>query len=604
MPRTATKEQTRLDPRRKLPTVPRKPGVYIMKGPREKVLYVGKAKDLRARLKSYFQKSADLDNRKRAMMGQVQDISWLVTDGELEALALEANLIKQMRPRFNVILRDDKNYPYIKITVNEEWPRLEVVRRVSRDGALYFGPYVPAGGMWEALGVIRRNFGVRPCRYRLEKPMRPCIQHQMGKCPAPCAGKISHEDYRKLVDEVILFLKGRNRELLEALEARMRQLSGELRFEEAARLRDRVHALRRAWETQKVISPELGDLDVVGYVREGDGAQVQVFFVRNGIMVGAKDFLLKDVAGMAGGELLHNFLLNFYAAKEVLPPAELVLAELPEDTEALSAWLKERRGGKVALSVPRRGKKRALLRLAEKNARHAARSRRGPESTLQELARRLGLSAPPRSIGAFDVSNLSGTEAVGAFVYWEDGSFWKDRYRHLRIHGVQGVDDYAMIEETVRRVLDDMEPPPDLVVIDGGRAHLEAASRAAEVLPALPVLVAVAKKPDRAFPSSPGPPLDLEDRSPSSLLLVKIRDEVHRFAISFHKKLRGRRALASPLETVPGIGKKRRLELLKHFGNMEAMRKASLEELARVPGMNRRAAAALKKALAGEEEGE
>lgn len=587
--------------RQKLSSVPRRPGVYILKGPREKVIYVGKAKDLRSRVGSYFQRSADLDARKSAMVRGVKDFSFIVTDNELEALALEANLIKQYRPRFNVILRDDKNYPYLKVTVNEEWPRIEVVRKIKRDGALYFGPYVPAGGMWEALSFIRRHFNIRPCRYRLDRPMRPCIQFQMGRCPAPCAGYMKKEEYMKAVGEVVLFLKGQKTRLIEELERKMELYSRQMRFEDAAKIRDRINALERAWAPQKVISPELGDIDVVGHFLDGAEASFQVFFIRNGIMIGARDFQLRQAAGMPEKELLHSFIEMFYA-KEIIPPAEVVVSSRPYGAEALTQWLEKKRGARIRIVAPRRGKKLELLRMASENARLllAGGRKTAGVSPLGELRDRLSLLSVPESIGAFDVSNIAGREPVGAFVFWSGGEFRKDMYRHLRIRTVQGADDYAMMRETVQRVLEDIRGQwPDLIVIDGGRAHLEAARKALEGFEEPVEAVAVAKKPDRAFTSRSEEPVSLDDRLPSSLLLRKIRDEVHRFAVSYHKKLRGKRLMESPLESVRGIGKKRRLELLRRFGSLEAIREASVEELAAAPGMNRRVAAAVKEALSG-----
>jgi excinuclease ABC subunit C len=582
-------------------SLPRKPGVYLFKGRGEKVLYVGKAKDLRARASSYFHKAAELDQRKAVMMRQVRDLSHILTSSELEALALEANLIKQYRPRYNVVLRDDKNYPYLKLTVNEYWPRLEVVRRTSKDRALYFGPYVPAGSMWETLSFIRRNFGLRPCRYRMDEAtsMKACIQHQMGRCSAPCAGLVGREEYLGIVDEVAMFLKGRRGDLLEGLRERMDALSQEMRYEEAAEVRDRIRALERAWESQKVISPELGDLDVAGLALDGGEAVVQFLFIRNGSMVGAKDFFLKDVAGLQAGEVLGGALKLFYS-KEVVPPPEVLVSEEPEDAETLGEWLSAK-GRKVRLRVPRRGRKRELMEMAEENARMGLESRKGGEEavgrTLTELAERMGLDEAPRCIGAFDVSNISGSDPVGAYVHWEDGEFVKERYRQLKIKGVTGADDYAMMRESVLRVLSDMESLPDLVVIDGGRGHLEAALSVAREFARPPVLAALAKKPDRLFMEQRDEPLDLGDRLSSSFLLKRIRDEVHRFAIGFHKKLRGKRTLESPLEGIPGIGKKRRLELLKAFKGTDEIRRASVEELAAVKGMNMKAAEAVLEAF-------
>jgi excinuclease ABC subunit C len=592
----ASKKKSALE--EKLAALPMKPGVYIFLGPKEKVLYVGKAKALRSRVRSYFQKSGDLDRRKTSMVRDIRDLQFIVTDTELEALALEANLIKQYKPKFNVILRDDKNYPYLKLTLNEEWPRLEVVRRVKKDGALYFGPYVPSSGMREALSFIRRNFGVRPCRYRLDRPMRPCIQYQMGRCPAPCAGLIGKDEYMKEVDDVAMFLKGQKGELLEELEDKMMAYSEEQRYEDAARIRDRIAALRRAWESQKVISPELGDIDVIGSRHDGGEAAFQVFFVRNGVMIGARDFFLRDIEGVPPEELEHSFIEMFYA-KEIIPPPRVLVDVRPSEPAPLKEWLRDKRGSVVRIVVPRGGKERELLKMAQENARLHYETKKGTagDAVLDQVGRRLSLARAPVSIGAFDVSNIGGAQAVGAFVWWQDGDFRKDRYRHMRIKSVEGADDYAMMRETISRTLKNLKEWPDLVVVDGGKGHLETARAALSEFKAAPEVVSLAKKPDRVFTLKSDEPIDVEDRSSSSLLLRRIRDEVHRFAISFHKKVRGKRLMESPLQSISGIGKKRRLELLKHFKSLEAMRKASTEELAAVPGMNMKAALALKEAL-------
>jgi excinuclease ABC subunit C len=337
----------------KLSSIPFKPGVYVFKNEKEHVLYVGKAKNLRSRLRSYFQKSSHLDPRKTAMIRNVKDFSYIVTDNELEALALEANLIKQYRPKFNVILRDDKNYPYLKLTVNEEWPRLEIVRRIKKDGALYFGPYVPAGSMWETLAFIRRNFQIRGCRYSLDKPMRPCIQYQMGKCVAPCAGKISREDYLKLVNEIILFLKGEKKGLLEELEKRMLKFSEEMNFEEAAKIRDRIKALRRAWESQKVVAPELGNMDVIGYAKTDSTVSFEIFFIRNGIMIGSKDLLMKNIENLSDKDMVRSFISQFYS-KEIIPPGEILTPFLPAESRDGSAGGKKRQSIYLPLRQERR----------------------------------------------------------------------------------------------------------------------------------------------------------------------------------------------------------------------------------------------------------
>lgn len=573
-----------------LSKVPRKPGVYIFKGMKEKVLYVGKAKNLRNRLRSYFQDSAGLDPRKAAMVKMIKGFSYIATDNELEALILEANLIKQYKPRFNIILRDDKNYPYIRLTITEEWPRIEVIRRIKKDGNLYFGPYVPAQAMWEAITFIRRNFLIRTCGYSLDKPMRPCVQYQMKRCSAPCAGLISRGEYKKIIDDVILFLKGEKRELLHRLEERMQKLADEMRFEDAAKIRDRVFKLQRAFESQKVVSPELGDIDVIGYCREGDDIAVNVLFVRNGTLIGAKDFFLEKVLTSDNSEMMHS-VIEFFYAKEIIPPEVILVNVMPGNARSLKAWLKKKKGEVVNIEVPADGKKMELLQMANENARlHFGTKKKSTfDETLKILKERLHLTKIPPSIGAFDVSTIQGSESVGAFIYWESGEFKKDNYRHLRIKGVLGVDDYAMMHEIVERILRKEHLVPDLIVIDGGKGQLEVARNVMEDLDIKTDLIAVAKKPDRAFLIN-DEIIDLEDRSSSSLLLKKIRDEVHRFAIGFHRKLRDKRLMESPLEKIPGIGKKRRLELLRHFGSIENIRKATVDEIAKIKGFNKKVA--------------
>lgn len=593
----------------KLSNVPQKPGVYLLKGPKDRVLYVGKAKNLKNRLKSYFQRVAGLDARKSSMIKNVKDFSCIVTDNELEALVLEANLIKQYKPRYNVILRDDKNYPYLKLTTNEEWPRLEVVRRIKKDGGLYFGPYVPAGSMWEAISFIRRNFLIRTCRYALDKPMRPCIQYQMGRCPAPCAGLISRGEYMKVVDEIRLFLQGEKKELLKGLEKKMEKFSEELKFEEAANIRDRINALKRVWESQKVVAPELGDIDVIGFFVEGKEAVFQVFFIRNGILIGARDFYLKDAGLTPIKELFHSFIEMFYA-KEIIPPEEIIVGNRPEDSRSLTAWLTVRRGSKVKIVVPCEGKRLELLKMADENARLIFRNKKeaGVDETLKALKERLKLSTIPMDIGAFDVSTIYGSESVGAFVYWSEGEFKKDIYRHFKIKTVSGIDDYAMMDEIIVRALKNFgDKLPDLIIIDGGKGQLEIAKRVLDkhhIVGAAhesPALIAIAKDPDRAFTLFSDIPVDLEDGTPPSLLLKKIRDEVHRFAISYHRKLRDKRMMESPLEKVPGIGKKRRLALLRHFGSIDTIRNATVDEIASIKGLNKKVAERLLEGLGREQ---
>ncbi|MCX5717719.1 MAG: excinuclease ABC subunit UvrC [Nitrospirae bacterium] len=584
----------------KLSLIPPRPGVYLLKGAKEAILYVGKAKNLRNRLRSYFQKSAELDARKSSMVKNIKDFSYVVTSNELEALVLESNLIKQYKPKFNIILRDDKNYPYLKLTVNDEWPRLEVVRRIKKDRALYFGPYVPAGSMWEALAFIRRNFPIRPCKYSLDKPMRPCIQRQMGKCPAPCGGLISKEEYRRIVEDVRLFLQGEKKELLGELEKRMERFAEELRFEEAAKIRDSINNLRHIWESQKVIAPELGDIDAIGFYRDDREAVFKIFFIRNGVMIGTKDFHLKETAGIPTGELFHNFVEQFYA-KEIIPPDEIILGQRPDEMKTLTTWLMYKKGKKVKIITRPKGKKLEILRMADENARVTFKSREKTDikETLEALKKRLALRVVPRSIGGLDASTISGSESAGAFIYWSEGEFKKDMYRHMKIRTVEGINDYSMIEEITGRVIKNLgEKLPSLVIIDGGRGQLEAAKKAFDEAGIKnTAIISIAKKPDRAFALSLDKPVDLEDKTTSSLLLKKIRDEAHRFAVSFHRKLRDKRLMESPLKKISGIGERRRLVLLRHFGSIEGVRGASVDDIAGIKGFNKKIAEKIMEAL-------
>lgn len=584
--------------------LPLKPGVYIFKDRTDTVIYVGKAKNLRNRIKTYFQRPEALDMRKASMVKLIADFSYFVTENELEALILEANLIKQYKPKFNIVLRDDKNYPYLKLTMGEEWPRLEVVRRIVKGRDIYFGPYVPSQSMWEAVNFIRKNFPIRTCKYSLDKPMRPCIQHQMGRCVAPCAGAVSRDEYMKLVDAVRLFLSGKRRELLKNLQEKMARLSDRLDFEEAAKLRDRIKSLEQVWEAQRVISPKLGDIDVIGFSSDSTDAAINVFFIRNGILIGKRDFYLKGAGASLSTEALHGFIETFYL-KEIIPPEEIIIGSRPEDPGNLEAWLTDRKGRKVEINIPRKAKRFELLTMANENAAQLLDNRKGKgmDEVLKTIKERLGLSFVPSSIGAFDVSTTSGGESVGAFIYWSEGGFLKDMYRHLGIKNAAGVDDYSMMRESIARALNNLgDRAPDLLVVDGGRGHLEAAREIIDTAyiarsgKAQPMLVAVAKDPDRAFLVS-GKVVGLEDGSPSSLLLKKIRDEVHRFAISCHRKLRHKNSMESPLERVHGIGRKRRLELLRHFSSLEAIRSATIDEITALKGFNKHIAKTLLEAL-------
>ena len=592
---------------KKLATVPAKPGVYLFKNDRETILYVGKAKILKDRIRSYFQKSSGLDERKAAMMGSVADFEFTVTGNELEALILEASLIKQYKPRYNILLRDDKSYPYLKLTINEQWPRLEVVRKMQKDGARYFGPYVPAGAMWDILGFIRNHYRIPNCRYSLEKRMRPCIQFQIRKCIGPCSGEVDREAYLQMIREVELLLEGKNKKLIASLEKKMEGLSGDMRYEEAALVRDRIRAIHSVSESQKVVSPEVGDADIIGLFRQGGAAVFKILFIRNGVMIGSRDFILKNTGDETEAYLFRNFIEQFYT-REIFAAPAIYCSSLPEDAAVLSEWLTGKRGAKVRISRPSRGIKKKLVSMAEENAEEVLKSRSAaamPDAS-EEIADLLGLDRVPESIGAFDISNIAGKSAVGAFVCWEHGSFNKSRYRHVRIDAVKGPDDYAMMKEMVRRTIQSIRSRergaeegmhagkgglPDLVIIDGGREHLQAAQEVLREQHISNIMaIGLAKDPDRVFLESRDEPVRLDDGRAPSLLLRKIRDEVHRFAIRYHRKLRARKAFDSALDSIYGLGRKRRFALLERFGSIEAIKEASVDELSAVKGLTKRLA--------------
>lgn len=625
-----------MDIKKRLEQAPSSPGIYIMKGPKEKTIYVGKAKNLRNRLKSYFQFSSSLSKLKSKMVKEIKNFDYVVTENELEALVLEANFIKKFKPKFNIILRDDKNYPYLKLTVNEEWPKIEVVRKIESDSSLHFGPYVPAGAIWEILRFLRRNFPLRTCRHSLVRPFRPCIRHQMGRCLAPCAESLrsssDHKRYIKTVNEVKFFLNGEKKELLCSLQNRMKKLSDSLRFEEAAQVRNTLKTIEKAWESQRVIAPELGDMDVIGLYpvrkkapsefsngvyRENREASIFMLFIRNGMVIGQKGFFFKKLTEIKDMGLIASFIEQFYS-KEILPPPKIILpvpfreSPIKGDFKIQRQWLSKKRGHRIRLSRAKNEKENQVLKMANDNAFfYFSRHRKtGVDEALPAIKKLLNLKTIPERIGAIDVSNISGSEAVGAFVVWENREFKKDGYRLFKIKTVKGIDDFAMIGEVVVRYLKSISEKnkavPQLILIDGGKGQLMSAVRAMKPFN-LPIEIAAIAKAreaahseerfDRIFLPGKKDALPLEPFTASTHLLQRIRDEVHRFAIRYHKRLRTKRTLESPLEKIKGIGKTRRLLLLRHFGNIDKIRRASIDKLASLKGINRKTAEVLKRGV-------
>jgi excinuclease ABC subunit C len=585
--------------------LPQLPGIYIMKGSRSEILYIGKAKVLRNRVRSYFRSSRTLHPRTRIFLDKVRDIKFLITKTEAEALILESNFIKKHQPRYNVLLKDDKHYPYIRLTTQEKFPRLEVVRRIRKDGATYFGPYTMVKEVRETIRLIYKIFPLRQSKDRLDGTAlrRPCLNYQMGRCLAPCAGQVSPGEYKKVVEDVQGFLKGKNATLLKNLKARMESASQEMRYEEAAIFRDKIQAVQTVLDKQNIISTSLQDQDVIAYCSEKDQAMAQVLIIRAGKMLSEKIFKMKSLNQMEEDETLSSFLKQYYK-EEVVLPAEILLPHPVEDSDLIADWLSEKKGTRVRLEVPVIGKKRDLVRMAEENARFAMRMERdkGDVGTrsLEELQTALGLKHFPEVIEGFDLSNISGSHAVGSMVVFENALAEKSKYRRYKISTVKGIDDYAMLREVMtrryRRLLDEGKPLPNLVLIDGGKGHLNSGHVVFEALGLLDRvdLACIAKgkyrnnlETDEVYLLQKKDPVLFKENSPSRFLMQRIRDEAHRFAISYHRRLRGKEALSSPLENIPGIGKKRRLLLLKQFGSLENIRNASMEELAALPGITR-----------------
>ena len=586
-------------------SIPKLPGIYIMKDHRSEILYIGKAKVLRNRVRSYFQDSRNLHPRTRIFLDKVDDIKFLTTKTEAEALILESNFIKKHQPKYNVLLKDDKHYPYLRLTTQEKFPRLEVVRRIKKDKATYFGPYTMVKEVRETIRLIYKIFPLRQSKDKLDgSPLRrPCLNHQMGRCLAPCAGLVSSQDYSEIVQDVSLFLKGKNTTLLKDLKTKMEAASVETRYEEAAVLRDKISAVQTVIDKQKIISTSLEDQDVVAYCSEKDQAMVQVLIIRSGKMLGEKIFKLKSRKEMEEDETLSSFLKQYYADESILP-AEVLLPHPIEDADLIASWLSEKKGMCVRIEVPVIGKKRELIRMAEENASFAMRmeSDKGEVGTrsLEELQTALNLKHFPEVIEGFDLSNISGSHAVGSMVVFEHALAAKSKYRRYKISTVKGIDDYAMLREVMTRrysrLLKENAPLPNLILIDGGKGHLNAGH---DVLQALNLmdrldLVCIAKGKfrnnlvtDEVYLPQQKKPVLFHENSPSRFLMQRIRDEAHRFAISYHRKLRGKKTLESPLELIPGIGKKRRLMLLKKFGSLENIQKASLEDLVILPGITK-----------------
>lgn len=603
----------------KVARFPTRPGVYLMKDAEGRVLYVGKAKNLRARVRTYFREGADGRLRVRFLMARVADIDFVVTDTEKEALILENTLIKRHRPRYNVDLRDDKTYLSLRLDVQNPFPRLTTTRRIVPDGALYFGPYSSARALRETVELIQRIFPLRQCRDReFRARTRPCLYCQMRGCLAPCCGRVTPEAYREIVDQVVAFLKGRGRELLADLRVQMAEAAERLEFEEAARLRDRIRAVEETLERQKAVTHRPVDRDVVGWVREGGEAEVVVLVVRSGNLIDRRSYYLERLEE-DDAEVMAQFLRQYYRGDRIVPAEVVVGVDVgPEEAGVLEDWLGEKRGGRVRVVHPQRGERRELVRMAEGNAAELLEERRktkvGYEAALAELRDRLGLPDLPRRIEGYDISNLQGREAVGSMVVFTDGFPDPGAYRRFLIRTVEGADDFASLYEVLRRRLGRRGQPgwelPDLFLIDGGRGQVAAAAKALEDEGVAVPLAGIAKarvlpgrgpevehSAERIFLPGRSNPVGFGRNSSGLFLLQRVRDEAHRFAVTFHRKRRARASLRSALEGVPGLGPKRRRALLRHFGSLKRLVEASADEIAAVPGIPRPVAERVAEAL-------
>lgn len=620
--------------RERLGAIPMVPGVYLFRNSSGQILYIGKAINLRHRLRSYFGKQSNLPSKIQQMMKHLWDFEFYVTHSDNEALLLENTLIKRHRPHYNSRLRDDKTYPYIKIDLNEKYPLVYFTRRVEADGARYFGPFASARSVRRTLALLKRLFPYRSCT----KPItgteaRPCLEYSMHRCVAPCVGYSSQEDYRKVISQVILFLEGKTKSVTRELHKRMNEASGSLEFERAARIRDQIAAIQHVSEKQQVVSPKARDLDAVGMASSQDEAWVEVFFIRKGKLVGRDHFIMEGVQDEEPAQILTTFIKQFYDTAPFIPPTLLLQYPLQEAT-LLRSWLESKRGGRVIPHTPQRGERLNLIRLVAENAAQGLKaqktSREAADGAIQrgmrDLQEALSLPRLPRRIECYDVSNIQGSDVVGSMVVCESGKPKPAEYRRFKIRNVQGIDDYSCMQEMLYRRFsrlvskheDALHTPspggeissphnqdrwgkvPDLVLIDGGKGHLSAALEVflnLGISTEVTALASLAKEREELFLTNMPEPILLPRNSPALHMVQRARDEAHRFAITYHRKLRSRRQTRSVLDNVAGVGQKRKALLLQRFGSIKNVREASIERLTSVPGINQATAQRLKETL-------
>lgn len=615
----------------KIKMLPDSPGCYLMKN-QGKIIYVGKAVNLKNRVRQYFHESAQHSPKVRLMVQEIDDFDIILCSTNFEALTLECNLIKKHRPYYNILLRDDKHYPYLRLDPGESFPRLTVARQINpHDGAKYFGPYYAASGIRKVLEEVRRFFPLRTCSLSLplKQPRRPCVHHQIGQCLAPCANLVTPEEYNRILENVLAFLGGDTRQLREDLRNQMMEHSRRMEFEQAALVRDKLAEIDRMMEKQHAIQTKDAQQDLIAAVADGTDALVQITHIRGGKMEGSRSFLMENSGQEDLSELTAAFLTQYYDDEHLLPH-EVLVEHLPKDAELIHQWLREKKNGSVILASPRRGTKRQLMDLCLKNAqdallKHSTEKRvrfRRTTGAMQELQQALSLPTLPMRIEGYDISNTQGAQSVAAMVVFENGEPAKKEYRHFRIKTVEGANDFASLAEVIKRrfahgLQEKQEREaaglpvgegrfsklPDVVLIDGGPEQLLFAQRAMLESGGNVPMFGLAKRFEEIYLPGREEPIRLSKHSDALHLVQQVRDEAHRFGITHHRALRTQHALTSELSSIPGVGPKRQVELLRHFGGIRAILAASEDELAGVRGMNARVARAIVEYAAGKEKG-
>lgn len=609
------------DLKEELKHLPEQPGVYLMHDKNDIVIYVGKAKILKNRVRQYFQNSAAHTPKVRAMVSNIAYFEYIVTDSEIEALVLECNLIKKYRPKYNILLKDDKHYPYIKVTINEEYPKVFMTRKLQNDGAKYFGPYMGTTTIYNTLDIIQKIFHPPMCARRFPQDIgkgRPCLNYHINNCFAPCRGNITKEEYRKVFFEICAFLDGGHKKLIKELEQSMKEAAAQLQFEKAAQLRDKIHSICKIEEKQKIInSDQQIDQDIIAFQTTDNKAFIEIFFVRSGKVIGRENYRIDKINDMTEGEIMTDFVKQFYADAVYVPPLILLEHEI-EDLQTIEAWLSGKRTRRVQIQIPKRGEKRRLVEMVKKNADIAVTNYRANKQKeeekhdiLEKLTDLLGLNKTPYRIESYDISNISGSDNVAAMIVFTNGKPDKKMYRRFKIQSFEGANDYAAMQEVLyrrfRHAMEEREqietgqlaaeqakflPLPDVLFIDGGMGHVHAVCDIMEQMDLeIPVfgMVKDDKHRTRGMVSLDGE-IDISPISSVFHFITRIQDEVHRFAVSYHRSLRSKSAVSSQLDEIDGIGKKRRAALLEHFRSIDAVKNASIDELLSVDGMTAKAA--------------